>query len=234
MPLFYLSPELIQFPDPNRAEIDGMLAVGGDLSPQRLLMAYRMGIFPWYNEDMPILWWSPDPRCIIDLAAFRAPRRVLRSLGKWSYRVTVDTAFESVIRACAVAPRARGAGTWLVPEMIEAYCLLHELGFAHSVEAWEGAGASAELVGGIYGVSIGRAFFGESMFYRKTGASKTALIALVRMLQSWGFDFLDCQQTNEHILRFGAAEVPRREFLRRVGIALRSPTLQGKWGQQLL
>lgn len=230
MPVFYLSPELIQFPDPHRAEPDGLLAVGGDLSPQRLVAAYRMGIFPWYGEDMPLLWWSPDPRCVLDLAALRAPRRLRREIKRFDYRVTLDTAFEAVIRACAAAPRRRGGGgTWILPEMLGAYCALHEAGFAHSIEVWDVEGPQAALVGGLYGVSLGRAFFGESMFYRQSGASKFALLALAGLLKRWGFDFLDCQQTTEHVLTYGAAEVSRREFLQRLGAALRFPTLRGKW-----
>jgi leucyl/phenylalanyl-tRNA--protein transferase len=226
--IFYLSPELIQFPDPNKSEPDGLLAVGGDLSPQRLYAAYRLGIFPWYGEDMPLLWWSPDPRCVLDLAELRAPRRLLRSLKGARLRATLDTRFEEVIRACAASKRQRGGGgTWILPEMIEAYCAFHEAGFAHSIEIWDEEGV--ELLGGLYGVSLGRAFFGESMFYRRSPASKVALLSLAGLLKDWGFHFLDCQQTTEHVLTYGAREIPRREFLRRLGEALAGPTLRGRW-----
>lgn len=228
MPVFHLSPELIQFPDPRLSEPDGLLAVGGDLSPQRLYAAYRMGIFPWYGEDLPLLWWSPDPRCVLDLAELRAPKRLLRAIKGSRLRVSLDSGFEEVIRACAAARRKRGGGgTWILPEMIEAYCRLHEAGFAHSIEVWDEAGE--ELLGGMYGVSLGRAFFGESMFYRRSPASKLALLSLAGLLREWDFTFLDCQQTTEHVQTYGAKEIPRQAFLRRLGEALAGPTLRGRW-----
>jgi leucyl/phenylalanyl-tRNA--protein transferase len=202
-----------------------LLAVGGDLSCERLLEAYRLGIFPWYSDDQPILWWSPDPRLVLRLDEFKVSRSLRQTLKKDVFKVTFDRAFEEVIRGCASAPRQGQRGTWITKEMQEAYIELHGLGFAHSVETWWGE----ELAGGIYGVSLGKAFFGESMFHRRTDASKVALAVLVEKLQTWDFHFIDAQMTTEHLLRFGAAEMPRRVFLKRLQSALRHPTKRGKW-----
>ena len=224
MPIFRLVDEPI-FPPPDYADASGLLAVGGDLSSERLLEAYRLGIFPWYSDDQPILWWSPDPRLVLKLDEFKVSRSLRKTLKKDVFKVTLDRAFEEVIRGCASAPREGQRGTWITKEMQEAYIELHGLGFAHSVETWWGE----ELVGGLYGVSLGKAFFGESMFHRRTDASKVALAVLVETLQSWGFHFIDAQMTTEHLLRFGAAEMPRRVFLKRLQSALRHPTKRGKW-----
>jgi len=224
MPIFRLVDEPI-FPPPDYADASGLLAVGGDLSSERLLEAYRLGIFPWYSDDQPILWWSPDPRLVLKLDEFKVSRSLRKTLKKDVFKVTLDRAFEEVIRGCASAPREGQRGTWITKEMQHAYIELHGLGFAHSVETWWGE----ELVGGLYGVSLGKAFFGESMFHRRTDASKVALAVLVETLQSWGFHFIDAQMTTEHLLRFGAAEMPRRVFLKRLQSALRHPTKRGKW-----
>jgi len=224
MPIFRLVDEPI-FPPPDYADASGLLAVGGDLSSERLLEAYRLGIFPWYSDDQPILWWSPDPRLVLKLDDFKVSRSLRKTLRKDVFKVTFDRAFEEVIRGCASVPREHQKGTWITQEMKEAYIKLHGLGYAHSVEAWWGE----ELVGGLYGVSLGKAFFGESMFHRRTDASKVALAVLVETLQSWGFHFIDAQMTTEHLLRFGAAEMPRRVFLKRLQSALRHPTKRGKW-----
>ena len=224
MPIFRLVDEPI-FPPPDYADASGLLAVGGDLSSERLLEAYRLGIFPWYSDDQPILWWSPDPRLVLKLDDFKVSRSLRKTLKKDVFKVTLDRAFEEVIRGCASAPREGQRGTWITKEMQHAYIELHGLGFAHSVETWWGE----ELVGGLYGVSLGKAFFGESMFHRRTDASKVALAVLVETLQSWGFHFIDAQMTTEHLLRFGAAEMPRRVFLKRLQSALRHPTKRGKW-----
>lgn len=213
------------FPDPAHADEDGLLAVGGDLSPQRLLMAYGQGIFPWYSENSPILWWSPDPRLILEPSRIHVPRRLERILRQGRFTFTLDAAFERVIGLCAGTPRRGAHGTWIVPEMLAAYCRLHELGFAHSVEAWSGD----ELAGGLYGVAMGGAFFGESMFYREPDASKAALVTLVRALDRAGFTLFDCQQTTAHMLRFGGFEVPRVEFLSRLQDALELPFQRGTW-----
>lgn len=224
MTVFALSKESV-FPDPVHADADGLLAVGGDLSPQRLLMAYAQGIFPWYGENAPILWWSPDPRLILEPARIHVPRRLERALRQGRLVFTLDTAFEQVVTLCARTSRPGAHGTWIVPEMLAAYCRLHDLGFAHSVEAWR----DGVLAGGLYGVALGGAFFGESMFFRVPDASKAALVILVRALAEAGFSLFDCQQTTRHMVRFGGFEVSRDDFLRRLALALELPTRRGAW-----
>ena len=213
------------FPDPSLADEDGLLAVGGDLSPQRLLMAYGRGIFPWYSENAPILWWSPDPRLILEPSRVHVPKRLERILRQGVFRFTLDTAFERVIAGCAQTPRRGACGTWIVPEMLAAYCRLHELGFAHSIEVWSGG----TLVGGLYGVALGGAFFGESMFYNEPDASKAGFVTLIRALDRAGFILFDCQQTTAHMLRFGGFEVSRDDFLSRLEQALELPSPRGPW-----
>lgn len=224
MPIFRLVEEPI-FPPPDYADPSGLLAVGGDLSNERLLEAYRLGIFPWYSDDQPILWWSPDPRLVLDLNDFKISRSLRKTLKREVFQVTLDHAFEEVIRACAVVPREAQNGTWITNEMLKAYVNLHGLGYAHSVESWFGG----KLAGGLYGVSLGKCFFGESMFHLKTDASKVALATLVEKLRSWDFHFIDSQMTTEHMLRLGAKELPRRIFLKRLQSALRYPTKRGRW-----
>ena len=224
MPVFALSDQPV-FPNPEHADADGLLAVGGDLSPQRLLMAYAQGIFPWYSENAPILWWSPDPRLVLEPSRIHVPRRLERILRQRRFRFSLDTAFERIITGCADTPRNGAHGTWIVPEMHAAYCRLHELGFAHSIEAWDGG----ELAGGLYGVALGGAFFGESMYYCRPDASKAALVTLMRALERKGFTLFDCQQTTAHMLRFGGFEVARIEFLTRLRRALELPMLRGRW-----
>ena len=224
MPIFRLVEEPI-FPPPDYADPSGLLAVGGDLSNERLLEAYRLGIFPWYSDDQPILWWSPDPRLVLDLNDFKISRSLRKTLKREVFQVTLDHAFEEVIRACAVVPREAQNGTWITNEMLKAYVNLHGLGYAHSVESWFGG----KLAGGLYGVSLGKCFFGESMFHLKTDASKVALAILVEKLRSWDFHFIDSQMTTEHMLRLGAKELPRRIFLKRLQAALRYPTKRGRW-----
>jgi leucyl/phenylalanyl-tRNA---protein transferase len=224
MPVYRLIKEVI-FPPVAEAHSSGLLAVGGDLSSERLLEAYRMGIFPWYSENEPILWWSPDPRLILDLDDFKISRSLRKTLKKQIFRVTFDQAFSQVIQACASVPREGQPGTWITDEMREAYERLHKLGYGHSVETW----LDSELAGGLYGVSLGKAFFGESMFHQRSDASKVALVALVERLKSWNFHFIDAQMTTEHLLRLGAKELPRRVFLKRLGEALKSPSKKGKW-----
>ena len=224
MPIFRLVDEPV-FPPPDYADPSGLLAVGGDLSNERLLEAYRVGIFPWYSDDQPILWWSPDPRLILDLKDFKISRSLGKTLKKGVFQVTFDHAFEEVIQACAVVPREAQNGTWITAEMQEAYINLHGLGYAHSVETWFGG----KLAGGLYGVSLGKCFFGESMFHLKTDASKVALATLVEKLKSWDFHFIDSQMTTEHMVRLGAKELPRRIFLKRLQSALRHPTRRGRW-----
>lgn len=224
MPVFLLS-ENIAFPPPHYATGEGLLAVGGDLSRERLLLAYRMGIFPWYAEDEPILWWSPDPRLVLYPAELHVSRTLKKILKQGRFAVTLDGAFEKVIGACAQTRQSQGEGTWIVDEMIEAFVDLHHAGYAHSVETWQ----ADRLVGGLYGVSLGKAFFGESMFSARSNASNVALVTLVRFLQALEFDFVDCQVTTAHLMRFGAREVPRSRFLKQLRKSLTAPTLKGRW-----
>lgn len=202
------SPE--RFPDPRHAlaEPNGLLAFGGDLAPRRLLAAYERGIFPWFNPGEPILWWSPDPRCVFDTGTLRANRSLRRAVSGRDWRVSVDRDFVRVMRACA-APREGQHGTWIGPGVIDAYASLHTQGYAHSVEVWDGEA----LVGGIYGVSVGRLFCGESMFSAQSGGSKLALVALAALLRDWGVPLLDAQVSNPHLLTLGAREMPRDAFL---------------------
>jgi len=215
------------FPPAKRAlrDPDGLLAAGGDLSPARLINAYRQGIFPWFNEGDPILWWSPDPRVVFDTAHFRLPSRLRRRLRASGWQLRADTDFEGVMRACAQAPRPGQDGTWIGASMLAAYAELHRLGHAHSVEAYEGR----RLVGGIYGVAIGRMFFGESMFSAESGGSKAALAGLCRRLNGWGFPLLDAQVENPHLLSLGAQRLPREAFLARVAELASQPGRIGSW-----
>jgi len=212
-------------PDPRRAPADGPLAIGGELSTERLLEAYRAGIFPWYEEGLPVLWWSPDPRFLLDPADLVVRRSLAQRIRSGVFEVRFDTAFEEVMRGCAQMPRKHEAGTWITPDMIEAYCALFEAGVAHSVECWK----DDELAGGLYGVSLGAAFFGESMFTRATDASKVAFVHLVQRAKDWGFHFVDCQMRTEHLATFGAVDVPRVEFLERLARSVAEPTREGPW-----
>ena len=214
------------FPPLERAvtEPDGLLAAGADLSPARLLTAYRSGIFPWYSAGQPVLWWSPDPRMVLFPAEFRLPRSLLKRLRRHDYEIRVDTAFETVIRACA-APRSDAAGTWITPDMIAAYCELHRLGHAQSVETW----INGELAGGLYGIALGRMFYGESMFTLVPDASKIALAHLVRRLERKQFGMIDCQMNTAHLARFGAREIPRLEFSRHLAELVNYPQINDAW-----
>ena len=209
MPIFQL-PSRHRFPDPRRADPSGLLAVGGDLSAERLLEAYRRGIFPWFGPDQPILWWSPDPRMVLPIAELHVGRSLRKRIRQQPYRITMDTAFAEVIRACAEVPRPGQDGTWITKEMEQAYVTLFEQGHAHSVEAWD---ADDRLVGGLYGVASGRMFYGESMFAKAPDASKIAFVKLVRQLEIWSFPLVDCQMHTDHLARFGAREIPRSAFL---------------------
>ncbi len=211
MPVFTLSDKL-SFPPAHLAIKEGLLAVGGDLSPERLILAYRNGIFPWYSPGEPILWWSPDPRLVLYPDELRISKSLRKIIRKKSFLITFDKAFDAVIQACAEAKRAYGEGTWITDEMKSAYCALHRQGYAHSVEAWQGE----RLVGGLYGISIGRVFFGESMFSRVSNASKVAFVALVENLEHLDFKLIDCQVRTDHLIRFGAREIPRKSFLEQV------------------
>lgn len=223
-PIYALGDELL-FPSPELARPDGLLAAFGDLSVDRLLLAYASGIFPWYNDDSPILWWSPPQRAVVEPGALHVGRSLRKVLSRGEFEVRYDTAFAQVIEGCATADRPGEAGTWIVPEMQEAYVRLHEAGYAHSVESWQGG----QLVGGLYGVSLGGSFFGESMFSRVSEASKVAFVHLAKRLADWEFDLIDCQLMNPHLQRFGAHLIPRREFLRRLLASLERPTRRGRW-----
>jgi len=223
VPVFRLDQRLV-FPPPSLAE-DGRVAIGGDLRPERLLLAYSSGIFPWYDEGQPILWHSPDPRMVLESANLHVPKSLEKRIRKAPYRITLDAGFEKVIEGCAAARRREGPGTWITPEMIDAYGELHRRGFAHSCEAWEGEA----LAGGLYGVSLGAVFFGESMFAARPDASKVAFVALVRQLGAWGIGLVDCQVYTEHLDRFGAEEWPRERYLEALHAGLARPTRRGRW-----
>jgi leucyl/phenylalanyl-tRNA--protein transferase len=209
MPIFQLTEEIV-FPPVDLAEPDGLLAVGGDLSEDRLLAAYSLGIFPWYTEGSPLLWWSPDPRMVLLPEELNVPRRLERVIRREEFQVTFDRAFAEVVGNCAEVHHARSGGTWITDEMAAAYLRLHRLGRAHSVEAWQ----SGELAGGLYGISLGGAFCGESMFTLRPNASKVAFVTLVRRLGERGVSLIDCQMKTAHLASFGAREVPRSDFIR--------------------
>ncbi len=209
MSIFLLSDE-ISFPPPEHAEEDGVLAIGGDLSQERLLKAYSMGIFPWYSEDSPILWWSPDPRLVLFPEELRVSRSLRQCMRKALYTVTMNRAFEQVMRSCAEISRKEQSGTWITEEMIRAYTGLHRSGHAHSVEAWH----NGELAGGLYGIIMGKIFFGESMFSKMSNASKVAFVTFIEQLKQKGVRLIDCQVRTEHLVNLGAREIPRREFLK--------------------
>lgn len=205
-------------------EPNGLLAAGGDLSPERLLAAYRLGIFPWFSSGQPILWWSPDPRMVLFVEEFRVRRSLRKLATQRRFDIGVDSAFRQVIEACA-RPRADGGGTWITPAMIDAYCELHRLGHAHSVEAWQ----DGALVGGLYGVAIGRVFYGESMFARRANASKVALVHLIDVVSERAMPMIDCQQATAHLASFGARTIPRREFAERLARLVNSPQSEMPW-----
>lgn len=223
MPVFRLDKRLV-FPPVELAE-DGLVAVGGDLSPERLLLGYSKGIFPWYGEKLPILWHSPDPRMVLETADLVINRSLRKSIKRKPYQLRLDTAFDQVLEGCAGSPRPGQDGTWLIPEMVVAYNRLHALGFAHSFEAWDGDA----LVGGLYGVSLGGCFYGESMFAKAPDASKIAFAASIAQLDAWGITLVDCQVHTDHLERFGAVEVDRAAFLARLKVALDLPTKRGPW-----
>lgn len=222
----------LHFPPVELATAEGLVAVGGDLSSERLLVAYRHGIFPWYNPGQPVLWWSPDPRTVLWPHRLRITRSLRKTLRRGEFRTTFDQAFEDVIDACAGPRRRHPSGaTWITSDIRTAYCRLHQAGHAHSVETWSGN----QLVGGLYGVALGGAFFGESMFSHATDASKVALAYLVDGLRSWGYTLIDCQVASPHLFSLGAEEIPRREFIAALGAALALPGHSGPWqGHEIL
>lgn len=224
MPVFRLS-EKIEFPLPQFSREDGLLAVGGDLSEERILLAYSMGIFPWFSEGSPFLWWSPEPRLVLFPDDIKISRSLKKLIRKKKFKITFDTAFRDVITACAEIRTNNGDETWISREMIEAYCKLHKSGYAHSVEAWH----NGKLSGGLYGISLGRSFFGESMFAYESNASKVAFAELVRYLKKYNFDLIDCQVTTDHLMSLGAVEISKSEFLYLLDKSLENYTLRGKW-----
>lgn len=221
--MLWLAATDTRFPSAHTAPAQAPLAVGGDLAPERLLQAYTQGIFPWYNEP-PILWWSPDPRMILVPDALIIHRSLRKTLKQRPFTVRFDTAFGSVMHGCA-APRNNNPGTWITAEMIAAYKELHRMGFAHSVESW----CDNQLVGGLYGIALGSAFFGESMFSLVPNASKVAFVTLVTQLTQWGYTLIDCQVASAHLATFGAVSIPRSEFLTRLATALQNPQRTGRW-----
>lgn len=190
--------------------------MGGDLSVERLLLAYRSGIFPWYSKGEPILWWSPDPRLVLYPSELKISKSLQKVIRRRTFQITVNKAFDAVIQGCAEIKRSYGEGTWITDEMKSAYCKLHRYGYAHSVEAWQ----DNELAGGLYGVALGHAFFGESMFSRLSNASKVAFVTFVEMLKELEFDLIDCQVRTDHLIRFGAREIPRKKFLEQLEKAI--------------
>jgi leucyl/phenylalanyl-tRNA--protein transferase len=219
----------LAFPSPERATADGIVAVGAEPSPERLLLAYSRGIFPWPHEGLPLLWFSPDPRFVLEPQRAHIPGSLRKRVRRGTYEIRTDTAFREVMMGCRAAPRPGQNGTWITPAMIEGYTGLHRLGYAHSIEAWQGG----ELVGGLYGVSIGRMFTGESMFARAPDASKVAFATLLGNLVAWGFAFVDCEVHTAHLARFGGEPWPRRRFLRALAAAAEAPTRKGMWAFDL-
>ncbi|HSR51619.1 MAG TPA: leucyl/phenylalanyl-tRNA--protein transferase [Acidobacteriota bacterium] len=226
MPVYQLGPEIV-FPPPQWSEPDGLLAVGGDLSVERLLTAYSMGIFPWYSEESDILWWSPDPRMVLRPGRMHISRTLAKVIRQQRFEIRTDTSFNKVIGHCAHNPRPGRQSTWILDDMLQAYQRLHKAGFAHCLETWQ----EDRLVGGLYGVSLGGMFFGESMFSLVSDASKVALAALSRGLAEWDFDLIDCQLPSAHLRRLGCREMKRRRFLERLAQSLRKTTRKGSWSQ---
>lgn len=228
MPVFELKDSLT-FPPPHLADASGLLAYGGDLSPERLIMAYENGIFPWFTENQPVLWWSPGKRMVMYPGRMKVSKSLGRKIRSGVFTVRCDTAFREVITACAAVPRKDQDGTWITGEMINAYCRLHEMGYAHSFECW----TNGQLVGGLYGISLGRAFFGESMFTKVTDASKVAFYHLYAFAQKHHFHFIDCQLYTTHLASLGALEIPRSQYLAELKQALAYPDINQPWNDLL-
>ncbi len=216
---------MIQFPDPNSADDEGLLAQGGELTPEFLLSAYLQGIFPWFSEGEPILWWSPNPRMVLLPADFKFKKSLRQVINKGTFELRVDTAFREVITSCSKVKRSHEDETWITGDIIEGYVKLHELGYAHSFESFY----ENKLVGGLYGISLGNCFFGESMFFIKTDASKFAFFHLVQFALKHHFSFIDAQQPTDHLASLGAKPIPRKDFLEMLKQALKGTTFQGKW-----
>ncbi len=228
---FFLHEEYedLTFPDPNLAlsEPNGLLAIGGDLTSERILAAYKQGIFPWYSGDEPILWWSPNPRMVIYPEQLHISKSLKKSLKKTAYRITYDTYFEAVIKACAGTTRRRQDGTWITQELLAAYVELHHSGVAHSIEVWSGS----QLVGGLYGLAIGQIFFGESMFSKESNTSKMAMVFLCELLLKWQYQLIDCQVHTNHLSSLGAINIPRTEFLTQIETWALTPAATNAWNK---
>ena len=228
MPVFLLSEDRLSFPSPELATAEGVLAVGGDLSPERLLLAYQHGIFPWYTADEPILWWSPNPRFVLFPSDLKVSKSMRPYFNQKKFNVTFDRFFERVIRKCKMPRKGQwGGDTWITDDMVAAYLLLHQLGYAHSVEVWEGG----KMIGGLYGVSLGKCFYGESMFADRSNASKFGFIVLVKKLKSLGFNLIDCQQQTKHLATLGARPITRNSFLELLENNEKEETMVGDWSQ---
>ena len=225
MPVYQLIPDIPLFPPTEEAENDGLLASGGDLTKERLLTAYRQGIFPWYEVGQPILWWCPNPRLVLFPGELKISRSLRKVLRKQEFEIRFDSSFENVIKACADVRTEQGKRTWIIPEMQQAYIELHQEGYAHSVESW----LNGELVGGLYGISLGQCFFGESMFSTISDSSKAALVALAEFSKQVGIKIIDCQMTTQHLLSLGAREIDRQSFLRKLNQYLEKPDIKGSW-----
>ena len=228
MPVFWLSNDNHAFPHPDLANEDGMLAVGGDLSPERLIIAYKLGIFPWFNPGDPIIWWSPDPRFVLFPQDLKVSKSMRPYFNQKKFDLTVDTAFSQVMRACQQQRRkGQMGGTWITEDMLEGYCKLFDMGYAHSVEVWK----EGDLVGGLYGISLGKCFFGESMFSKMSNASKFGFISLVKKLEEQGFWLIDCQQETRHLASLGAKSISRKDFLELLQKNGSEPSLLGSWSK---
>lgn len=225
MPVYQLSEEYV-FPNPDETDDEGLIAYGGDLSTERLIAAYRSGIFPWFDECSPdIMWWSPNPRMVMKPDGFKLSKSLRQKIRRGTFEVRFDTDFEGVMTACSQAPREGQDGTWITEEMIEAYTVLHHLGYAHSVECWQ----DDQLVGGLYGISLGKAFFGESMFHHVSDASKVAYYHLCQKSQELGITLIDCQMHTDHLESLGAFEIPRKSYLEFIKTNNTFPTISGAW-----
>ncbi len=230
MPVYWLSDKELYFPPAYMTNEDGILAIGGDLSVERLVLAYQNGIFPWFNPNDPIIWWSPDPRFVLYPSELKVAKSMRPYFNQKKFRLTVDQHFEKVIYACQRAKRPRqSGGTWITDDMVEGYVQLHKQGFAHSIEVWK----KEELVGGLYGVALGKVFFGESMFSKVSNASKFGFISLVRKLETLGFNLIDCQQPTRYLSSMGARKIPRAVFLKLIQINQKEATLRGNWSELL-